>query len=122
MKKVIFIGLVIVFFSCKRECDCEQQNNTLFFSEEVDLPIDGEPVLTTDSSLDIHIDAYNVMSIESNIVSIIDVDSAMHVLTLANDKNSRINIYADKKSEFSAFNDVLNLSLKHNLKLIIATN
>ena len=78
-----------------------------------DLPVNKDPILTPDYLMAIYIGEDNVIRLDSEIMSIVQLDSAMATLTNVNEANYHIIIYPDTKSEFSAFNEVLKLSKKY---------
>lgn len=119
MKKYIYLTIVIAFFSCKRECDCQELGDKYFQSEKIDLPTENKIILPSESDLNISIDENNVLRLDSELTSIIEIDSII-VELLEDEQEPKIEVYADAKSDFSVFNDVLNLSKTHNLKLVIA--
>ena len=108
----------MTLFSCKRECDCQELALQYSYSEQVELPEKTEVKYTNESSLNISIDENNMIRLDSEVKSILDIENII-VNLLENDEEPKIKVSANAKSDFSVFNSVLNLSKTHQLALII---
>ena len=119
MKIIFLLCIVGVLFSCKRECDCTDLAAQYSYSEQIDLPKQNEELSPSGFSLDISIDKNNILTLDSEEKTIEEIDSVI-VMLLEKNEEPLIKVFADAKSDFSVFNDVLNLSKTHSLKLVIA--
>ena len=111
--------MVGVLLSCKRDCDCAEFATQYSYSESIDLPKQNEGVPSAGFSLDVSIDENNILTLDSEEKTIEEIDSVI-VMLLENNEEPLIKVFANAKSDFSVFNDVLNLSKTHSLKLVIA--
>jgi len=70
------------------------------------------------SDLNISIDENNILRLNSEVKTIDEIDSLI-LEKIEAGEDPLIKVFADVKSEFSVFNNVLLLSKTHDLKLVI---
>jgi biopolymer transport protein ExbD len=119
MKGFLLVVVLLCMFSCNKECDCEKLNKDFFQSEKIDLPKNNEPALVPETSLDIFIDENNLITVNAVEISLEALENKM-VKVSEKDNGASIKVFVDSSSNFSAFNDVLNLSRMYYLRLVIA--
>lgn len=113
-----FVLLVLVLQSCRRECDCQDLCAEYSQTVQVDLPKSANTELGNEHEMIISIDENNIIKLDSQEKTIAQIDSSI-INLIKEGHQPLIKLSADKKSNFSTFNDVLVVSQAHELKLVI---